>query len=370
MIEKQFTETEKIDEFGMFHNQPCIKLKLRWTAKSSSHMTDHHSNIGGSKNKAASKRLKPDWYSGPMYMHTRVRRFSIAIIDDKLKYELMELTLDGIDYRISGNETCFDHSLNMDHLQIDNHLPRAAVDVILAQKPVRYQQPVLRFHAKYNRETSHKKLVSFDKIELVIQELDLKLEQQTIIISWFFIDQILKHLNISLSHQKHGSLGFLDALESRIADDDTIVSVDPFDEDKLYIDELLLCLIKVNISFITTPATLLSNFSNDINPEEVKKSFTSRNQRLLYSSITAFLTRVGEVVLGLTTSISDAPITLSGKVINHFFVSFNIGEKMNYLKYVVFYCSKYELFLGRLAFKRIIIYTTTTLLGFSSWAAL
>jgi hypothetical protein len=29
---------------------------------------------------------------------------------------------------------------------------------------------------------------------------------------------------------------------------------------------------------------------------------------------------VGEVVLGLTTSISDAPITLSGKEIRHFFV--------------------------------------------------
>lgn len=332
MIEKQFTETEKIDEFGMFHNQPCIKLRLRWTAKSSSVLTNHRDDIGKSASQT-SMHLKPDWYSGPMYMHTRVRRFSIAIIDDKLKYELMELTLDGIDYRISGNETCFDHSLNMDHLQIDNHLPRAAVDVILAQKPVRYQQPVLRFHATYNRETSHKKLVSFDKIELVIQELDLKLEQQTIIISWFFTEQILKHLSISLSHQKHekfqvfGNLGFMDALVSRITNNDTIMPTDPFDEDKLYIDELLLCLIKINISFITTPATILSNFSNDINPEEVKKSFTSRNQRLLYSSITAFLTRVGEVVLGLTTSISDAPITLSGKAINHFFVSFNIQEK-------------------------------------------
>ena len=350
MIEKQFTEKVSIDDFGMLHNLPCINLRMRWTEKMSSVIVEGQPRARNiSTVPIRHPPSKPVWY-----VHTRLRRFSMSIIDDNLQNEIMEFTLDGIDYRIAGNETCFDHSLNMDSLQIDNHLPQATVKVILAQKPVRYLQPVLRFHATFNRKTSHNKLICFDTIELVIQELDLKLEQQTIIICWVFIEDLLRYLETSRSDEQFanngvfGHLGFNHVLVKSHnidvklgSEKSTSVDVELFDEEKLYIDEFLLCMIKINISFITTPVTIISGFSSNIDTEKVKKSFSSSNNRLLYASITAFLARVGEVVLGLTTSISDAPIYLNGKAINHFFVIFNFKYRLHIIEYLMFIFASY-----------------------------
>ena len=238
------------------------------------------------------------------FFHVRLKSISIALIDPSIKQEIMELTLGDIDYRQSSNESKTRYSLTMESLQLDNHLTKASASVILAQKRVRFMQPVLRLHALYNKTTSHMFLDCYETVEVVIQELDLKLEQQTIIVTWVFIEDLLQQVGMSFTEKSRPDVcsltnyGFINPnsqggkagplSQEKRASKIQVKSIENdnnsrgmFNDRKLYIDLLAICLIKINISFITTSDIVLSTFSDNINTEDVRKSFSSNNNRFL-----------------------------------------------------------------------------------------
>ena len=237
------------------------------------------------------------------YFHFRIKCVSLSVIENNIKQEIMELTVGDIDLRQSSNESKTNFCFNVDHLQLDNHLSKAVVPVILTQKRVRYMQPIIKMHALYNKNTSHINVDCYETIELVVQELDLKLEQQTIIVSWVFVNHLLQQLGsskFSSSVSKFGFQHLSNHSNSKLFSSDSVYNGDGnlptthienienntqdpnFNEKKLYIDSLLICLIKINISFVTTPDSILSSVSEGINPDDVKRSFHSNNNMSLH----------------------------------------------------------------------------------------
>jgi hypothetical protein len=317
-ILNSYTEKSDFNDFGIFNNQPCIKMKLRWkperfnvkysvpssaaaggnsnqTAVSNhDHTMHHHRSMQSLSHHPPSKSVN--------YFHFRIKCISLSVIENNTKQEIMELTVGDIDLRQSSNESKTNFCFNVDHLQLDNHLSKAVVPVILTQKRVRYMQPIIKMHALYNKNTSHINVDCYETIELVVQELDLKLEQQTIIISWVFVNHLLQQLGsskFSSSVSKFGFQHLSNNSNSKLLTSEFVHNVegtppihienienntqDPnFNEKKLYIDSLLICLIKINISFVTTPDSILSSVSEGINPDDVKRSFHSNNNRSLH----------------------------------------------------------------------------------------
>ena len=112
------------------------------------------------------------------------------------------------------------------------------------------------------------------------------------------------------------------------------------DERKLYIEWFQIGPVKVNITFVATPST-----SDDGYPDQDRGLMEGGSRRhetvvrlgaantgSLYTSLSLFLGRVGEVVLGLTSTISDAPVYLTGKVVSHLFINRNLNELLSILQ--------------------------------------
>lgn len=281
-----FTEKPNSEEFGIFHNQPCIRLKIRWNQGAS------YVNMNGVRQNERQSFDNRQISKSVQYAHVRLRSISIAIIDPAIRQEIMELSLGDLDYRQSSTETKTSFSVNTDFLQVDSHLSNASVSVILAQKRVRFMQPVLRLHALFNKISSHELLDSFDNIELVIQELDLKLEQQTIIVMWMLIDQLMEQLGLSWSAKNNvdscslANYGFYDqhiqiegsthkkSYKNHSKSNQQKENL--FRERKLYIAHLKIITIKINVSFITTSHPLASD---SLSADEIKRSISSNNNR-------------------------------------------------------------------------------------------
>ena len=64
----------------------------------------------------------------------------------------------------------------------------------------------------------------------------------------------------------------------------------------------------------------------------VKGRLNSDGSGTIYSSLTLFLDRVGEVILGLTSTISDAPIMLNALLISHLFRNRSLQELITILQ--------------------------------------
>ena len=72
--------------------------------------------------------------------------------------------------------------------QIDNQLPDAIAQVILHPTHLRFPQPTIRLFIRKNKTASQSyQLASYDVVEFVMQELDVNLEQQTVMATWIFL---------------------------------------------------------------------------------------------------------------------------------------------------------------------------------------
>lgn len=123
------------------------------------------------------------------YVRLLVPTLSMSVINSLTRQEIMQVSVNDIDYRhahqVIGDVPLYTQAaLNIDSVQVENPLPTAIVPIILAPTRVKHMQPVVRASAKLNRRTSHQHVESFDAVELVVQELDLKLEQQTVLDTW------------------------------------------------------------------------------------------------------------------------------------------------------------------------------------------
>eukprot|EP01038_Epipyxis_sp_PR26KG_P006870 gene6870-9407_t len=331
---KQSSLSEQ-SSYNKFEYQPCIRLRIRW-------IPDGDSSI----------------YDSRKYARLQIPSFSLGVIDSEHAREVMEISINGIEFKYSETLAKTDTSLNITWMQVDNQLPDPIEAVIVSPTQKKYPQPAVRLHLVRNNILSQPGLTSYETIQLAVQELDLKLEQQTVIASWELLKTWLQERRTSNSNNnrvelKHvdgktpgiDSLGFvtcMDTVQYELLPTLSTKQFEPsslkrsrpsfvgssflsqalvdesakMDEktNKLYIESFQIFPVKLNVSFITN-----SSVQNHDSRKEHQVATLNQSADGFYSSIGLFMWQVGEVVLDLTSTISDAPIYFNGFQVVHMF---------------------------------------------------
>ncbi len=320
--------------YSSFDYQPCVRLRVRWIHSDNRHQIEE----------------------SRVYARFQVPAVSFGLIDSVYAREVMQVAIRGIELRHSVATDYTDSSLNITSLQVDNQLPDPVSAVILCSTRVKHPQPVVRMHVRKKNLLSQNHLTSYETIQLIVQELDLHLEQQTVIASWELVKSLMQERKYGkLQHKQqsqsqsysHGDnadggttnmdmLGFATCTalvqyellptlsetfgkgsSSKGGASDKKESTLNHDEDvnTLYIEHFEIFPIKVNVSFITTPQVNLAPHQKKQHETDIRSEGTTG----MYSSVSLFLWQVGEVVLDLTSTISDAPIFFHGYEESHVF---------------------------------------------------
>lgn len=294
------SEKKASHQFG-YH--ACIRLLFKWRPSRITALS-----LAGHK-------------SSDFYARIQLPYLSVAVIDSIRVREVFQIIISDVEARHTSTNAISESSLTVQWLQVDNQLPNPIALVILAPTPSKYPQPILRFYIKRNHMLSHKNLQCFDVIELIVQALDLRLEQETVMALWDVVKSCRQERKATESQSeleenevgripidKMGFSSCMDAQSteflptfSRAEGKEKAVYQD--DMEKIYVDRFQIGPMKINVSFIMTPSAVRS--SNRV----VADSHASMSQ-VDDSGLYAFFWQVGEVVLDLTSTISDAPIRL------------------------------------------------------------
>lgn len=308
-------ESLSSSDFGL---RPCIKLGIRWRTEE----------------------LSPSGPPKTAYAIFSLPAFSLAVIDSDRSLEVMEVSVQGVDVRYFESEATTEMSVNVLWVQIDNQLPQSAAPVILCPKRKIFAQPVLRILVRKNNVLSQSTLNSYEAIELILQELDVFLEQKQVIASWELLQSWVNSLDsslvgsgaaindawaqlvpqvktpprdarpvllrddLALRLERHGEVT---AIRSSTADGYV-------DNNKIYVESFVIGSIKINVSFIMSPNVQLSGHR----PSAVKGVFFGDVSNLGYA-FSILIRQIGDVVLDLTSAVTDAPIVLNGLEVMHLF---------------------------------------------------
>lgn len=301
ITQKLVPEREKFDKFG--HRRPCIRLRFTWT-------NDFPTSL------SAMDVMR-------YYLKLQLPSLSISVIDSNYSRELFHVGINEVDVRRSVTRRYTDTRVNVVWMQVDNQLPDAEETVIAIPTPVRVRQPVVRLSMRKNNMLSTPHLSSYDNMDLVVQQLDIRLEQSVVVASWEHYQQFM--LELRSSAFKHMA-SYVDASFDSGADkrgykkgsrsendngDETAPSIFDVEADngnKIYVELLFIGPIKLNVSFITTQRFLTA--TNAIVDSQATAITTS--DLGILSRLATFVRQVVDVVVNLTSSITDAPINIAG----------------------------------------------------------
>jgi hypothetical protein len=322
------SKTEQF-QFGDY-DQSLIRIRLKWDSS-------------GSREEEKTETVSSKKDFPVFYNRLQVPSFSVSLVDSDHARAVMLATIIGTEMRRGVTKEHTDLSINVTTLHVDNQLPDSYCPVIVAPTTVKFPQPVIRVHVRKNNVISKANLSCYKTIQMVVQELDVKLEQQTVLASWELVKTLMNQKrqsdtaavldtklfdnlemtnliqenglpspftkNNSMETPKKASNHLLKSFQSpQKADRQAIRNLlEDTDVLKLYIENFSISSIKINVSFFTTPQHIVEHYRNDTKAD-------LRNERALgiFSAISFFLWQVGEVVLDLTSSISDAPINFNG----------------------------------------------------------
>ena len=354
-------KAEQIDPSLFGHNRPCIRLRLRW-------IPHEDNNV-----------IIPPLCS--LYARLQLPSLSVAVIDTINAREVLQITLNGVEARRAVNEKYIDNSLNVMSFQVDNQLPEATASVMLSPTPQKHPQPITRLHVRRNISKSAQGLDSFDFVELVVQDLDLRLEQVTVLacseLMRYFYDALKKgdttgnkdesllYMIAGGSFSGGGSRGTyngskvdnykpyedlrsessaeilkshseLNMQDKQLFTSKSIAAqtiLESEDSNKQYVRSFQIYPIKVNVTFIISPQkSNQRKWTSQI--YVMKESANTTGQQSFMSAITMFTRQIGEVVLDLSASIADAPIVIAAINIEHLFKTNTELTKFLYQHYL------------------------------------
>lgn len=318
--------SEQVPDSSFPDKKPCIRLKIRWI--------DDKDDPGGEQ--------KSHNYD---YFRLQLPSLSISIVDSgsltKMARDVLHISCTGSDIRHYKSNESTSWIVNINWFQIDNQLADCTAPVLLAPIVVQKSKPVFMMQSLKNNLLSTDKLNSYDFIALQIQELDVKLEQQTVATLWDIWQSWLRDHRLALSeymeknigNEMIGSelLGFASCRTDSYGMGGGMGSVAMFnqadgggsadrDDDhqrKLYIRTCVLKELKINISFIIGSTPLSSSNTKALSTERFA---IGKSVGLAYT-LFAFLRQLGEVVIDLSSSISDAPIRINQYSEHHIFLT-------------------------------------------------
>lgn len=348
---------------SVFEHQPCIRLRIRWI--DNDRINKHHQNgnnnhnsstTNNNSNNSNSKNNSDQTLSDESKLYARLQlpSLSISLIDSIYAREVMQISIRGVDLRHYMVTEYTDTNLNITWIQVDNQLPDPTSSVILSPTRVKYHQPIIRLHIRKKNLLSQGKLTSYATIQIIIQELDLRLEQKTIIASWNLIKSFIqehRNHNNNTSHHHHTKLGDVSSSSSLLPDSTAkVFSTEAdgitqqqqqeimmmmkqnyskfwnYDDEEnvntMYVEHFRIETVKLNVSFITTPQIFQSGKYTNKTRSELRydnNNIINTNS----SNFNLFFWQIGEVILDLTSTINDAPIIFNGFSKSHMFKSSN-----------------------------------------------
>ncbi|KAL7543443.1 hypothetical protein ACHAXR_012723, partial [Thalassiosira sp. AJA248-18] len=328
-------ESEKLND-NMFaeYFAPCIKLALMFQP-----------NVDSDDNGAVSTSRS----STDQYMYARLDRISAALIDSSRIMELLSFSSRDADLRISVTSAKTRLGVAVGHVQLDQQSSgmNTKVPVILAPTPVKLPQPTVQFLAWKDNIRSKSDMDSYEYVAIQVQEMDLKIEESWLYVVWeFYLDVMKKReARANLWHRDKKNLISSSAMfEVEESNADAIDKASIFlKEDKklnkktkIYVRELILGFMKVNLSYFKSPKSSWGNpesleeamvdadhldlfpSSNgqpgqDVYRQWSENSMNDADERSQYANI--------NIISAVFPSISEAPIRFNGRLLNHVYES-------------------------------------------------
>jgi len=351
------SESEKSSHEEFKSYAPCIKLAFLWEP-------DYD---GGSMNLGdlvdafpyAGRTFDPEAVNRcdlvKTFLFADVKGVSISLIDSSRAIELLSLSLERIIIRYAATDNKTRMSATIGWVQIDHHNKEAREPVVVAPRLVDNLQPALVLSAMKDNLRSKKKIDTYEFVAIALQELDIRLDEVLLNDCWvFFLEYVRKFdLRKQVVTERFDTWTQIPSVGER---ENVLI-----DTKKLYVEKLMLADMKFNLSYIKGfPGAALRQVLDDIDQQQ-KVIIDAKNNELHelkdedsvkrvtrqpssaferdvemsrrlpvqtndgdFRSSMRFIYNLPNVISSVFPAISEAPIRLQGKIMDHVFES--IGD--------------------------------------------
>lgn len=250
---------------------------------------------------------------------TAKKKCNVMFIVLSVRQEVLNMTIRGIESHalctrpIEEHHEVGDDIVNVgmvfDWIQIDSQDPAALESVVLAPTPLNLHQPTL-LGTLSTRVSFSKQLYNIQYCGLLMQELDFNLAQQDLVNVLNFIAAAYNALH------SESSRPMILSTRSRAGSRPSTPTVPRESPWKLYIEFLQINTIKINFSFIKSDDDAKNAAATVFMTKEDEAVFSGSFVKQM-ETLRIFL----DLAMTVTSSISSAPIVISGKVFEHRFES-------------------------------------------------
>jgi hypothetical protein len=267
-------ESEKKSD-DLFHEYfaPCIQLSISWwpdveAGGPSNDQSDERSIPHGERTAQSTERptaTQPRPSASPRvksYFNADIGRVSAALIDSQRAIELLSFSALDIDVRYWVTKAKTRIGVSIGWLQLDHQDDNPREPVIIAPTPTIQQYfPVIQVLAVKDNLRSETDVLSFQFIDISVAEFDITIEESFLFDLFDFLSSVklrrrrkIRTSNPNGDNHRDGSnlSGFSDMQD---ADEPGLFSLligesGPGRESKVYIEQLFLGVVKVNLSYL------------------------------------------------------------------------------------------------------------------------
>ena len=373
-------ESEKIsDDLFSSYFAPCIKLALIW--QPDPYHDQYDENLVVSVQAELGEQENLDRSIAKTYVQGYVDSISASLIDSARARELLSFCSTDIDVRYSVTKPKTRLGVAVGWIQLDHQL-KAREPVCLAPTPVPHPQPTFQFLAVKDNLRSKAHIDSYEYVAAAIQEMDIRVEEVWLFEVWEFFNRIFQRreakkrthavggekqshhvqpvtlserFGFSLTNdEEEGDYNELLHHIQRGINEDRATSPAMEEKKKVYIAQLLLGYVKLNLSYIKSskakrdslPSAETSNIDSSgdvpgfLRRKETRNTTTTPQTRKGYDDDSFELYRrwsegvydeavtnaevkvarnLPNLISTVFPAITGAPIRLQGKTLEHVF---------------------------------------------------
>jgi len=344
---------------------PCIQLSLIWWPYDTK-QAENDDNTGSKNDVKVSSTMEPSVISQitripriQTYFNSDISVLSVALIDSVRAVELLNLSFREIDMKYAVTRAKTRIGLVIGWIQLDQQDDKSREPVVFAPTPSEYPQSTLQFLALRDNLRTKANIASYEYVGVALQEMDLTVEEPRVYELWDFFVAVLNRKRLrkqAVRGQEHADVisrkkniftsSKLD--ESKPSLYETIQSVGDngalSQKQKMYVEQLILGLVKINLSYVKGKKQNFETSENntydvhdftmakgeghgidsDQKKSEQSEKFTKWSQ--LTSDQDSALDSAGShnlpgIIAAVFPAVSDAPIRLQGKLVEHVFES-------------------------------------------------
>jgi len=279
-------ESEKVSD-NLFNQYfaPCIKLAIIWqpdsyneayeTSLATSRVGPSHSASRQNDDRSRHSTDQGDRSVARTYVQGYVDSISASLVDSARAKELLSFCSTDIDVRYSVTKPKTRLGVAVGWIQLDHQL-KAREPVCIAPTPVLHPQPTFQLLAVKDNLRSKVNIDSYEYVAAALQEMDVRVEEVWLFEAWEFFNRILQrrdakkklHTVGGNDSANQGGLhtdrySFSDSADSVQAENELRAHIQRGleqrkgvdeekvdDSKKLYIAQLLLGYVKINLSYI------------------------------------------------------------------------------------------------------------------------